>query len=83
MTLDGLLEALGNLRRLHAAGQLRDQEAELVAAEAGVQVARVVRALDGEEVVRADLIREDLRDALDDQIADGMAERVVVAFEAR
>ena len=40
-------------------------------------------ALDGEEVVRTNLIREDPRDALDDHVADGVTKCVVVALEAR
>ena len=67
--LDRLLEAIGNLERLVAAGQVRDQEAELVAAEPGVQVARLAAALQRQEVLGADLIGQDARDPLDDAVA--------------
>src|SRR5437667_2553720 len=74
-----------------AGGEIRNQEAELVAAEPRVQIARararpflprVPEALLREEVVAARLLAQQRRDALDDPIADGMAERVVVPLEA-
>jgi hypothetical protein len=82
MSLDGLLEPLGNVSGLDAARKLRYQETELVAPETRMQVARLVATFHGQEVLGADLIRQNLRHALDDAIAGGMAQRVVVAFEA-
>ncbi len=55
---DRLTEPLGNLGRFDAAGELRDEETEFVAAEARVQVARFCAALDREEIVRTNLIGE-------------------------
>ena len=52
-----LLEAVGDLDRLGTAGQVGDQEAELVAAEARVQIARLAGAFEREEILRADLVR--------------------------
>ena len=56
VAFDRLLEALGDLHRLGAAGQIGNQEAEFVAAEARVQIARLAAALEREEVLRPDLI---------------------------
>ena len=78
----GGFEALGDLHRLGASGQIGNQETEFVAAEARVQVARFAAGSTREEVLRSDLIGEDPRDALDDPIADRVAERVVVPLEA-
>ena len=80
--LDRFLEAVGDLEGLVAAWQIRDQEAEFVAAEAGVQVAPFARALERQEVLGADLVGQDARDALDDAVAGRVAERVVVPLEA-
>ena len=68
--------------RLAAARQVGNQEAELVAAEARVQIASLGAALHRQEVRGSNLIREDARDAFDDPVADGVAERVVVPLEA-
>src|SRR5439155_4547454 len=77
--------------RLMAGGEIRNEEAELVAAEPRVQIsrartgpflARVAEALLRKEVVAAHLFAQQRRDALDDPVADGMAERIVVPFEA-
>ena len=82
IALDRLLEAAGDDRRLGAAGQIGNQETELVAAEPGVQIARLARAFEREEILGADLVREDPRDPLDDAVAERMPERVVVPLEA-
>ena len=82
VALDRLLEALGNLGGFDAARQMWNQEAELVAAESRVEIARLADALERQHVFRADLIREDLRYPLDDAVANGMSEGVVVALEA-
>src|SRR5262245_1951674 len=80
--LDGALEAARNLHRLVAARKIRDEKAELVSAEARVEIAPLALPLDREEVLRPDLIGEDSRHALDDLVADSVAERVVVPLEA-
>jgi len=48
--LDGRLEAPGDLDRLMTTRQIGDEEAELVAAEPGVQVAALGAALHGQEI---------------------------------
>src|SRR5687768_6791937 len=75
------LEAVRDLDRFGAAGQVGNQKAELVAAESGVQVARSARALHRKKVFGADLIRQDVRYAFDDPVAHGVTERVVVPLE--
>ena len=82
MGLDRFLEAVGDLEGLVATWQIRDQKAELVAAEPGVQVAPFARALERQEVLGADLVGQNARDALDDAVAGRVAERVVVPLEA-
>src|SRR4029079_6359693 len=78
---DRPLEPLGDLDGFAAAGQIGNEEAELVPAEPRVQIAGFA-ALYGEEVLRPDLVRENPSDALDDAIAHRVAERVVVPLEA-
>src|SRR4029079_9690037 len=80
--LDRRLEAARDVGGLAAAGQVGDQEAELVSAAARVQVAPFRAPLDRQKVLRSDLIREDPSDPFDDAVADGMTERVVVPLEA-
>ena len=63
-------------------GRSGNQEAELVAAEPGVQVAPFAGALERQEVLGADLVGQDARDALDDAVAGRVPERVVVPLEA-
>jgi hypothetical protein len=83
VALDCLAEALGDRMGELALGQVGDEETELVAAEAGMQIlGPAAEPLLGDEVVRAHLLAQDLRDALDDTVADGVAERVVVPLEA-
>ena len=82
MGSDRRLEAVGDLDRLGAARQVGNQEAELVAAEPGVQVARLAGAFEREEILGADLVRQDPRHPLDDPVADRMAVGVVVPLEA-
>ena len=60
VALHGGLEAAGDDRRLRVAWQIGNQETEFVAAEACVQVARFARTLEREEVLRADLVGENL-----------------------
>ena len=83
VALDGFAKALADGVRLVTFGEVGDEEAELVAAEARVQilVARAEAFL-REQVVRAHLLAQQRRDALDDAIADRVAERVVVPLEA-
>src|SRR5215510_5650678 len=75
-----------------ARGQIRNQEAELVAAESRVQIfrarsgpllARVPDALLREDIVAAHLLAQKGGDTFDDAVAGRMAERVVVPLEAR
>src|SRR3954464_11306913 len=82
--LDRALESPRDLDRLVAARQIRNEETELVAAEPRVQIASLDLglALDGEKILRANLIGKDPRDPFDDAIADGVAERIVVPLEA-
>ena len=81
--LDRVAEAFGDEPRDAVIGEVGDEEAELVAAEARVQVARAAAAgLLRDEVVGSDLLAEDGGDAFDDPVADGVAERVVVPLEA-
>jgi len=47
-----------------------------------VQIAPLTLPLHRQEILRADLVRQDARDPLDDAVADGVAERVVVPLEA-
>ena len=75
MALDRVLEAAGNFHRLAAAGEVGNQEAELIAPEARMQVPPVA-AFDGEKVLRSNLIGKNPRHALDDLVADGMTEIV-------
>src|SRR4029077_11123993 len=83
VALDRITEALADGVRLMALGDVGNQEAELVAAEERVQIL-VARtdALLRQQVVGAYLFAQQRRDALDDAIADGVAERVVVPLEA-
>ena len=55
---------------------------EVAVAEPGVQVAGIAASLQRQKVLGSDLIREDVRDPLDDLVAGGVAERVVVRLEA-
>src|SRR4030095_14675348 len=75
VALDRLAEALGN----HPCGaelvEIRDQETELVAAKAGMQllVAALCRGLLGDQVVAADLLAQQPRHAVDDLVANRVA----------
>src|SRR5262249_10892868 len=82
VSLDRCLEAAGDFGGFGAARKIRDQEAELVAAEPRVEVTPLAAALEREQVFRANLIRGNARDGLDDPIAECVAERVVVPLEA-
>ena len=82
MRFDRFLEAIGDLERLVASGQVGNQETELVAAEPGVQVAPFAGPLQGEEVLGPDLIGQNSRDPLDNAVADRVPEGVVVPLEA-
>src|SRR5688500_12438482 len=79
---DGLLETSGDLGGLDATRKVGNQKTELVAAESRVKIACLAGTFEREEVLRPDLIGQEARDALDDAIADGMPERVVVPLEA-
>ena len=81
--LDRLLEALGDLGRLarsRGGAGIRKQNSSPPNRACRSRVS--LRALEREKVLGTDLIRQDPRDALDDLVADGVAERVVVALEA-
>ena len=82
MPFDRVLEAIRNVHRFDASRQIRNQEAEFVAAEPCVQVPRIPAPLEREIVLRPNLIRQDPGDAFDDLVADRMTERVVVRLEA-
>src|SRR5205085_1083673 len=81
--LDRFAEAFADGVRLAVVGEVGNQEAELVAAEPRVEI-RGPRpeTLLRQEIVRAHLLAQQRRDALDDAVADGVSERVVVPLEA-
>ena len=63
-------------------GEIRDEEAELVAAEARVQLmALVAGAVPRHDVLGADLLAQQARHPLDDAIAEGVPVGVVEALE--
>ena len=69
VALDSGLEPAGNHRRFGAAGKVRNQEAELVAAEPRMQIPRAAGALDGQEVLRTNLVGKNPRHPFDDPVA--------------
>ena len=81
MPLDRRLEAAGNLNGLGTPREIGDQKAELVAAEPCVQIARRAGPFDGKKVLGPDLVGQNTGDALDDTVAERVAERVVVPLE--
>src|SRR6516162_8352931 len=63
--------------------EIRDQEAELIPAKSRMQVLRARRAgVLRQEVVRTNLLAQDLRNPFDDPIAHWMTQRVVVPLES-
>ena len=83
VALDRFAEALGDRVGLAMFGQIGNQEAEFVAAESRMQFARARSGRSWTSTsCDADLLAQQLRDADDDPIADGMTERVVVPLEA-
>src|SRR5207244_7995832 len=64
-------------------GEIGNEETELVAAEPRVQIlrSRPADTLLRDQIVGPRLFAQQVRDSLDDAIADRMAERVVVPFE--
>src|SRR6266550_1724573 len=83
VAFDRFAEALGDDPRGAALIEIRDEEAELVAAEAGVQVliGADVNGLLRDEVVGSHLLAQQPRDAIDNLVARRMPERVVVPLE--
>ena len=83
VAFDRLAKALGDDPRRAEVIEVGNEEAELVAAEAGVELlagAELGRLL-RDEVVGPDLLAEQTRDAVDDAVAQRVTERVVVPLE--
>ena len=83
VAFDRLAEALGDDPRRAEVIEVGNQEAELVAAEAGVELlaGAELRRLLRDQVVGPDLFAEQTRDAVDDAVAERVTERVVVPLE--
>src|SRR5262249_27607049 len=81
--LDRLAEAFRDDPRGAEVVEIGNEEAELVAAKARVQLlrAREIVALLRNQVVGPDLLAQQPRDALDNPIAERVPERVVVPLE--
>ena len=83
--LDRFAEALGDHPCVVGVIQFRDQEAEFIAAETGVQLlcdARV-RSLLRDQVVGSNLLAKEPGHAIDDPVAQRVSKRVVVPLERR
>ena len=79
---------LGDGVHLGVAAEVGDQKAEFITPEAGVEIlartllARTLRMLPRDEIVAPHLFAQQLSHPLDNLIAHGVAERVVVPLEA-
>src|SRR3982750_370509 len=82
MSLDSCLEPVGDVDTLRRPRQVWNEEAELVTAKTGMEIARLAASFERQEILGADLIRKNAGDALDDAITNGVAEGVVVPLEA-